>query len=284
VTAVLHEQPSAIERVPCFAGNRVYRAEAGGGVRFFKFGPRADIARELEALQVVVRNRVPVPAVEAVDLDGRWSPHALVVLAEVDGEPLRGSEADLPRLGELMDRWHAVALDGFGTAVADEHGRLRGEHRTWPEALEARVSAARPAAAAGLVRTDLVDRATEALHRARRRLEVDDGRLLHGDFHPRHVYAHDQRITAVIDWGDATVGDPDYDRARLLHVGMLDDDQSIEPRTFTKLLLYAAVFACWSMAGELQGGAPWQPWWPAQSARLAILLDALDAARSGNIG
>ena len=40
---------------------------------------------------------------------------------------------------------------------------------------------------------------------------------LHGDFHPRHVYAVNNTISGIIDWGDVTVGDPDYDIARVLH-------------------------------------------------------------------
>src|SRR5438477_2370812 len=92
---ILDHPPSTIERVPSFAGNRVFRVDAGGRVRFFKFGPRADIAREHAALQIVADCGVPVPSLEAADLDGRWSPHALVVTREVDGEPLPGSEADL---------------------------------------------------------------------------------------------------------------------------------------------------------------------------------------------
>ena len=116
-------------------------------------------------------------------------------------------------------------------------------------------------------------------------------RLLHGDFHPRHVYADDDRVTAIIDWGDATAGDPDYDIARVLHVGLLrcELDRAlamawavlvpatrISDERLSKLLLYAAVFILWSMHGEFDNGAPSSGWWPIQVASLRRVLDALD--------
>jgi hypothetical protein len=44
----------------------------------------------------------------------------------------------------------------------------------------------------------------------------------------------------------------------------------------TRMLLYAALFIITSMEGEFSAGAPWPPFWPAQSNVLSAVLDALD--------
>jgi hypothetical protein len=41
------------------------------------------------------------------------------------------------------------------------------------------------------------------------------------------------------------------------------------------MLVYAVAFILWSMQGELDGGAPWPPWWPNQAAALSAILDKL---------
>jgi hypothetical protein len=52
--------------------------------------------------------------------------------------------------------------------------------------------------------------------------------------------------------------------------------RQIEPDRLAKLLTYAAVFALWSTRAEFDGGAPWPPWWPAQTAMLQRVLNALE--------
>ena len=153
--------------------------------------------------------------------------------------------------------------------------------------LERRVDAARAVVAADLVPESLVDAVARAVSAGEHDV-VQDPRLLHGDFHPRHVYAEGGRITAVIDWGDATGGDPDYDIARLLHSSLLRSDmptamqvaasaspRSIDGPRLATLLTYAAVFILWSMPGEYESGAPWPTWWPIQTRALEQVLSAL---------
>ena len=40
--------------------------------------------------------------------------------------------------------------------------------------------------------------------------------LIHGDLGAEHVFVDAGRITGVIDWGDAAIGDPGLDHGRLL--------------------------------------------------------------------
>jgi len=39
--------------------------------------------------------------------------------------------------------------------------------------------------------------------------------LVHGDLHQRHVLVEEDRLAAVIDWGDACFGDPSIDLQRV---------------------------------------------------------------------
>src|SRR5205823_14897913 len=41
--------------------------------------------------------------------------------------------------------------------------------------------------------------------------------LVHGDLGPEHLLVRDGKLAAVIDWGDARIGDPALDYAWLLH-------------------------------------------------------------------
>jgi aminoglycoside phosphotransferase (APT) family kinase protein len=296
IAARLVDDGPSVERVPSFAGNRVFRATAPSGVTYFKFGARQDIAREHAAIRAALGAGVPVPRVVALDVEDALSPHPLIVLEQVNGRPCDGSEPTFQAgISDVMARLHAVTFEGYGTATVistADGATLRGESDTWPEALHIRAASAAAAADAGLVPSQLVHRVVDAVATIGETLYREEGRFLHGDFHPRHVYASEQAITAVIDWGDAASGDPDYDLARVLHAGILRGDihravtaatallpereRDLGGARFTKLLLYAAVFVCSSMAGELEGGAPWPPWWPAQTNALTQIVTAFD--------
>lgn len=168
---------------------------------------------------------------------------------------------------------------------------MRGESDRWIDALRARAASAHAAADAGLVPAELIERVLIAVETHSASLDLERGQLLHGDFHPRHVYSSADTIAAVIDWGDATSGDHDYDLARILHAAVLHDDTdgavtharrllrahgARDDQRLPKLLLYAAVFLCSSMAGEFAAGSPWPPWWPAQTDALSTLVTSLD--------
>jgi aminoglycoside phosphotransferase (APT) family kinase protein len=55
-------------------------------------------------------------------------------------------------------------------------------------------------------------------------------RVLHADLGPEHLLVRDGRLAAVIDWGDARVGDPALDYAWLLNGPFPDWDVDVELR------------------------------------------------------
>jgi aminoglycoside phosphotransferase (APT) family kinase protein len=56
---------------------------------------------------------------------------------------------------------------------------------------------------------------------------------VHGDLLPEHLLVRDGRLAAVIDWGDARVGDPALDYAWLLHGPFPDWDVDADLRRRT---------------------------------------------------
>lgn len=61
--------------------------------------------------------------------------------------------------------------------------------------------------------------------------QSSERRLLHLDYHPLNVMVRDDRIIAVLDWANATLGDPRFDRARTESILTLlpDPDGSLAP-------------------------------------------------------
>ena len=49
--------------------------------------------------------------------------------------------------------------------------------------------------------------------------------FIHGDLGAEHVFAHEGRITGVIDWSDAAIGDPALDHGRLMRDFGIDGDE-----------------------------------------------------------
>jgi aminoglycoside phosphotransferase (APT) family kinase protein len=254
---------------------------AGDTVAFLKLAPEAVLRREVAVLELVGGLDVPVPEV----LGARWSETPCIALRGIRGRPVGGDDPVFVLGGALLRRVHEVMVPGFG-AVTVEGENLRGEDASWPDVMARRCAGMDAVVAAGLVSRELVDRSLAAVAAAGDAIgAVQEGHLLHGDFHPRHVYGHDGDVAGIIDWGDATIGDPRYDLGRVLHATLMTDgdvdtgmarverlQRNVDQRL---LLVYAIVFALWSMQAELAGGAPWEPWWPAQHAAVEQLLDRL---------
>jgi Ser/Thr protein kinase RdoA (MazF antagonist) len=284
----------SVSQVPASAEHQVFRIQQAGLISFLKVAQDDHIKPELAVLQMLASRGVRVPAIEAADPDGTETGISCALIRHVGGMPLSHHSAEFPASGRVLRQVHDVAVPGYGSLASGPAG-LHGRDDTWQDSVEQRTHELEPIAQAGLIDSTLLTRAITAVEENARLLSAPEpGRLLHGDFHPRHVYADGGRITGVIDWGDASSGDPLYDFGRVVHSAVLVDNDLSDGKkafdlvrttygdapwlygdTFRQVLTYGVIFTLSAMRSEFAGGAPWPPWWPAQASGLATMLDAL---------
>lgn len=209
-----------------------------------------DMAREARVIAALHDTPVPVPQVYAVCSPGPGNPPGspesplgapFYVMELVDGVPLREA-SELAPLGPQRTR--ALALRMVDT-LADLHlvdaesvglgdfGRPQGflgrQVRRWGQQLDA--STSRQLRGADTLRRRL----SEGVAAAEASAEGQPATIVHGDFrldnllvslgasghdgdddHDGHATEHPDRVTAVLDWEMATLGDPLTDVALLL--------------------------------------------------------------------
>lgn len=141
-----------------------------------------------------------------------------LILTFVEGQPSEDS-AVARQAGSWFRHVHDLSLPGWGPFVVDPDGNAAaGQFASLSEAALAELSGLSELTSAGL----LARRTAAAVHRL---VEVDavlsptrPGVLLHNDLKPAPLFtlrdADSALLTAVIDWGDARVGDPIADLAR----------------------------------------------------------------------
>ena len=164
---------------------RVFRAEQAETCR-----------REIAAMRAAIAGGLPVPAIH---LAGSWRDRPALLLSWCAGEPLlrtlQRRPAQLWRLGTQFGRMQA-AVHTIAPAQTPE---LRpGDWIGWAGADETALQTRLCAVAA------------------------DTAQLLHLDYHPLNVMTDGQRMTAVLDWANAQVGDPRADVARSYSILAID--------------------------------------------------------------
>lgn len=210
--------------VPLAAGawSTAYALTVAGQPMVLRVGRHgADFAKDAVVAEVA-GSTVPVPAVTARGETGGW---AYAVSARAAGTPLDDLDADalaaaLPALFDVMDGIGHIEVGGRGYG---QWGPDRvGPYHSWPRALLAierekpRVPGWRAALAASPIGMEPFERALHTLRRLAPDLP-DERRMVHDDLLARNVLVQGERITAVLDWGNASFGDPLYDAAWLLY-------------------------------------------------------------------
>jgi aminoglycoside phosphotransferase (APT) family kinase protein len=243
---------AASEPVQGFVGNETYRVRTVAGETYYlKSGP--GLSAEARACSLAAEAGVPAPEIVAVGTNG--AVEYLIQRAVAGGEVSPSDAAVLRSLGAELVMLHQVRGDGFGLLS----GALRP---TWVELLMDQVGSLDGLVDAGLLPADQRERLVEAV--AARTPEPEGPVLLHGDLHPRHVYAAGGVLTGIIDWGDALYGDPLFDLARFSIAGVdatsaVLDGYGLEltaelEQTFA---LYRAVWSAVALRAELDAGGDW---------------------------
>jgi aminoglycoside phosphotransferase (APT) family kinase protein len=156
-------------------------------------------AHEFELLRFLDSEGMPVPTPRYLDVDGEVFGTPCLVVDYVDGEPAPrdgGRERFIDQFVAVLARIHRI------DASTDDLSFL---------ASRALSEVQSPATSADEQRLRAILQSASALPQRNRPV------LLHGDFWPGNTLWRDGRLTAVIDWEDAAIGDPlaDVANARL---------------------------------------------------------------------
>ncbi len=222
VAAALGQGVTDVRRVPGSVANQdVVVRLADGSQVVLKAAPPTELAAEAWACRHLRTVGVPVPEILAVDLGGSGLGRPFLIMGFVPGSP-----SEDPEVAREAGRWfrtvHAIELPGWGPLLIDG-ADVSGRHASWSDAIAEQLSGVDELVHAGILDVDLA-------HAARTAVEVEAvlgyagrGVLLHHDLKPAHLFGPEvdgaTRLSAVIDWGDATVGDPVADLARLSMAG-----------------------------------------------------------------
>lgn len=155
--------------------------------------------------EVVAMRAAPVPTAKILWV--RFGTPAVLAMQTLPGRGLRASDPDewWEQAGALARRIHDhPSPDGLAApiAAADIEAWIADEH-TWALANTSidRGMLHDVVAAAGALTTD--------------RGESQPRQFQHGDLQPDHVLFHNGQSTGVLDWGNAKIGDGNYDLAVL---------------------------------------------------------------------
>lgn len=175
----------------------IWRVESGGEVyalRVFRAEQAAQCQHEIEVMTAAAV-AVPVPRVHA---STTWQDRPALLLSWVSGEPVMTRLFAAPQqarrlgalFGEIQARVHGIDLP---SALRSDAGRWISWAGDEEQELQARM----------------------------RSLAAPEQALLHLDYHPLNVMTDGERITGVLDWANARVGDRRADIARtasILHL------------------------------------------------------------------
>lgn len=195
-------------------GNQNLRLDTERGRFSIKLAAETELAGERWGLERAAEAGAPVPPVAAAGElgDGR----GFMITAWVDGGPATAADREaLAEAGRAIRRFHGVEGPGYGL-VGFETGTVAGQFGSWADRIADIVAKTEPLVRHGVITAELA---------AGFRAAVDDhaeaiaysgvGVLMHCDLKPAHLFVAGGRLSAIIDWGDTSYGDPRYDLARL---------------------------------------------------------------------
>ena len=244
---------------------------AGGGKMVLKAGPAAEIAAESWACRRLAAAGAPVPDVLALELDPTMLGRPFVILTFEEGEP--SDDADVAReAGRWLRRVHAEQLVGWGPVVVDADGEGvlsgRGRYHSFRDAIEAVVSGLTPLVDAGVLDAPVAAAARDLVSVEELLDYPGPGVLLHNDLKPAHLFGvddgHRRRLSAIIDWGDVSVGDPIAELARLSMSGepvttafFEGYGQEIDEHLARRLARYRLLWNIGALSYEYRAGGDW---------------------------
>ena len=182
-------------------------------------GARYDAEYEYNVIKKLGPSELPVPRVFALETDAKYLGKPFIIMERVKGENMltvimRTMDLESPdlsirdlmpwinRLAELLATIHSLDWRTLGLDFMDRAGgkyNLIDDFLSWPfiDNPARRYPKFKELCDWLLVRSDEVI--------------CSEPVLLHVDFHPQNVMVDNDRIAAVIDWGEARIGDATID-------------------------------------------------------------------------
>lgn len=176
---------------------------------------RADLRRnphiaadEYKLLRLLTSAGLPVPVPYHYDESGELLPTPYIVIEFVEGETILSPPADQAsalsrQMATTLARLHQAEIAGHDVSfLPRQSNRIAELFGGWPENAQHSFEASR---------------IREALQPVGMRLSRNPEALLHGDYWPGNILWKNGRLSAVLDWEDAEIGDPlaDFANGRL---------------------------------------------------------------------
>jgi aminoglycoside phosphotransferase (APT) family kinase protein len=232
---------TSAEPVTGGAYTAVWRVEHRSGVHALRVFPPGDddvCEREAAVMEFVSSAGYPAPSVH---VRGSWRSHPALLLSWIPGEPVAVAVMRQPErvaeigveFGRTQARLHALAAK---PAVLES----RASWINWSGPHDARL--------------------VEYLQREQR-----SRFLIHLDFHVLNVMLDGERISGVLDWVNAHLGDPRADVARTVAILLLDMGNPADPPLLHPESIWRKFERAWRRGYEEVGGplgdlAPWYAW------------------------
>lgn len=206
--------------------SRAFRFDADGSPRVIRFGAHPEDFRKDEAASTGYGALAPIPRVFEI---GEAAEHGHFAISEwapglaLDRLPAADLRAALPALLDVLDRLRsAPAPTPSGAGIFSSRGRA--SHASWRDALLAiaedrehpRLAGWRAELAKLADAARVFEQGAERLRELAGACPEDIRHLIHADLTAGNVLVHDGAISAVLDWGNALVGDFLYDVAWLV--------------------------------------------------------------------
>ena len=162
---------------------------------------------------------VPVSRVIALDTSKRLAPYDYLILTKMPGQTISTSAANLPlaarsaigySAGQYLATMHSLTFPQFGLL----YNLLAGTPQPdWPAYVAEHFRYYQgQVQALGVVSADVLGRIDALLVRMQPLLAaVQQGVLIHGDYHLLNLLQHDGQVSAVLDFDWASSGDPSWD-------------------------------------------------------------------------
>ncbi|MEQ7124428.1 aminoglycoside phosphotransferase family protein [Actinopolymorpha sp. B11F2] len=277
VSRCLRTTVDGVTTLAGYVGNQDFMVRTPAGDYVLKAGDATSINAEAWACETVRAAGVSAPEVVALEVDRATLPEPFLLMRRLSGAGVGEGHGALVEAVRQLRVLHALHADGFGFLhdAAGDSPTPRGPYATWAEFTNEPFDCLDELVAHKVLTPALAGRLRVGLDGHRDTVAYDgQAVLLHGDLHPRHVFADGDEFTGIIDWGDVAAGDPVFDLSRfsradpasltfLLDGYGLDLDSDLAVR----LAVYRMIWTTIVLRDELRAGGDW----------FAVHREAIDA-------